>query len=201
MCGHFIVKVQLSEEIMKRTVIVAIFPLLFLFLAVDAQTSHAESSQPLDVNVKNFPETQQVKGTVFIEGTTSHSKFIKREAILVPPSRRSELSELTFSGIVETDGFTSISINVQGEIKSASFISGAVGVLLIPDEDPIIRAFREAKRVPFSIEIAANLKSGETSFFDSEQTHNRIVFPRYKMFLYNTTNKAAEANIYLYLSN
>lgn len=186
---------------MTRTLMTAIFPLFFLFPAVIPQFSHAQSSQPLDVHVENFPDTQQVKGSVSIEGTTSHSKYIKNEGILVPPSSRNELSELTFAGIVETDGFTSISANVQGEIKSDSFSSGTIGVLLIPDEKPLLRSFREAKRIPFPIETAVAIKGGDPTFFNAEQTQQRVTFPRYRMFLYNTINKSVETNVYLYLSN
>jgi hypothetical protein len=186
---------------MNKTFIAAIFFVIFLFPAGAPQSSPAQSSQTLDVHIRNFPETQQVRGSVSIEGTTSHSKYLKREGIVVPPSRRNELSELTFAGIVETDGFTSISLNVLGEVKSGSFSSGQIGVLLIPDEEPVLRSLREAKRVSFPLEAVANLKSGDLAYFDSEQTQQKVAFPRYKMFLYNTVNKSVEANVYLYLAN
>jgi hypothetical protein len=192
---------ETTEKILSKTLITTIFPLIFLYSAILPPASQAQSSQTLDVHVNNFPETQRIKGAVSIEGTTSHAKFIKREGIVVPPSRRNELSELSYAGVVETDGFTSISLNVQGEIKSSSFTPGAVGVLLVPDEEPIVRALREAKRIPFPLESAANLKSGDSTYFDSEQSLHRVAFPRYRVYLYNTVNKAVEANIYLYLSN
>lgn len=186
---------------MNNVLITAIISLTFLVPSVAPPYSHAQSSQTIDVNVKNFPGSQQVKGAVTIEGTTSHSKYIKREAILVPPGRRNEEPELTYAGFVETDGFTSISMNLQGEIKSGSFLSGTIGVLLIPDEEPVLRSLREAKRVAFPLETTAELKSGDSTFFDSAASLQRIAFPRYRLFLYNTVNKSVEANVYLYLSN
>jgi hypothetical protein len=144
---------------------------------------------------------QQVKGAVSIDGTMSHSRYLKREGLTVPTSRRNEVSELTHAGIVETEGFTSISVNLQGEIKSGSFVPGTVGVVLIPDEEPVLRSLREAKRVQFPIETVAHAGSGDTTFSNAEQVQQRVVFPRYRIFLYNTINKAVEANVYLYLSN
>lgn len=178
---------------MTKSLVAALF-ISMLFL----QFAQAET---LDVRVNNFPETQQVKGAVSIDGTTSHAKSFKKEGIVVPTSRRNEPSELVFAGVVETDGFTSVTINLQGEVKSGSFTPGAIGVLLIPDEEPVLRALREAKRIQFSIESAARLNSGDSSFFNAEQVQQRIAFSRYKIYLYNTTNRTAEANVYLYLSN
>ena len=36
--------------------------------------------------------------------------------------------------------------------------------------------------------------------YSSEPTTHRVGFPRYRVFLYNTTPKAAEAVVYAYLS-
>ncbi|MFA5073647.1 MAG: hypothetical protein WC539_07095 [Nitrospirota bacterium] len=182
----------------KKAMILFLF--CFFFLTTVPQFSNAQSSQNA-VHVINFPETQKVKGTVTIVGTTSHSKFIKKERVLVPTSRRNELSELTFAGILETDGFTSISANIQGEIKSGSFSMGTIGVLLIPDEEPLIRSFRDAKHIAFPIEAVATIKNHESPIFESLPTVQTIGFPRYRIFLYNTLNKSIEANVYLYLLN
>ena len=178
---------------MIKSSIVILFISLFLLQSAQAET--------MDVRVNNFPETQQIKGAVSIDGPLSHAKSFKKEGIVVPTSRRNEPSELVFAGVVETDGFTAVTINLQGEVKSGSFTPGSIGVLLIPDEESILRALREARRIQFPIESVASLKSGDSSFFSAEQVHQRLAFSRYKIFLYNTLNRTAEANVYLYLSN
>jgi len=99
------------------------------------------------------------------------------------------------------DGYSSLVISLQGEMRSDVFASGTVGVLLVPQEKSILRILRDAKRIIFPIETTANIKSGDAVYFASEQAQQRISFARYKMYLYNTTNKQAEANVYLYLSN
>ncbi|MCK9419828.1 MAG: hypothetical protein M0R70_10670 [Nitrospirae bacterium] len=198
---------------MYKHLIIAIFPIFFLFPAIVPQLLQAQVSQHSDVNVKNFPETQQIKGdvhvnnfpelqqikgSVSIEGTT---KFITREGLVVPTSQRAELPEMVYAGTIETDGFTSLLISLQGEMRSEVFSSGTIGVLLIPDEMPILRILRDAKRIQFPIECKVQAKSGDPIYFESEQVQQRIAFTRYKMYLYNTANKSAEANVYLYLSN
>jgi len=166
--------------------------LLLIFISV----SLAHSGEPLDVRINNFPETQQVKGFVSIEGTT---RTIKREGILLSPSRRNELSELHHAGKIETEGFRSLSVFLQGEIKSTTFLSGAIGVLLVPDEEPVLRAFKEAKQIQFPIESVCKIQSGDSDFFSCELNNQSIGFSRYRIYLYNTLNKTADVNVYLYL--
>lgn len=185
----------------------------FLLPAVAPRSLQAQVSQPSDVRVNNFPETQQIrgdvhvqnfpelqqiKGSVSIEGTT---KSIAKEGLVVPTSQRAEMTEMVYAGTIETEGFTSLLISLQGEMRSEVFSSGTIGVLLVPAEGSILRVLRDAKRVQFPIECKAQTKSGDSIYFESEQVQQRIAFSRYKMYLYNTTNRSADANVYLYLSN
>ena len=187
--------------------------LLCLFPLLGPQSLYAEVPQTADVVIKNFPETQQIKGdvhvvnlpevqqvrgSVTVEGTT---KYIVKEGLVVPTSQRAELSEMVYAGTIDTDGFTSLLISVQGEMRTDAYSSGTIGVLLVPDEKSILRIMRDAKRVQFPLECKVQTKNGDPIYFESEQVQQRIGFARYKMFLYNTSNKSAEANVYLYLSN
>ncbi len=165
-------------------------------LAFVISSPQAHSAESLDVRVNNFPETQQVKGSVTIEGAT---RTVKREAILVSTSRRNELSELVHAGVIDTDGYTSISVSLQGEVKSTTFLSGTIGVILIPDEEPVLRALKEARQMQFPIETVCKIKSGDSEYFSAAQYDQHVGFSRYKMFLYNTLNRSAEVNVYLYL--
>jgi len=198
---------------MYRSLIAVLILLFSLFPAIVPQSLQAQVSQITDVNIRNFPETQQIRGEVLInnfpdvqqirgsisvEGTT---KYITKEGLVVPTSQRAELSEMVYAGAIETDGFTSVLISLQGEMRSDVFSSGTIGVVLIPDEKPILRTLRDAKRIQFPIECRVQTKSGDLVYFESESVQQRIAFSRYKMYLYNTVNKSAEANVYLYLSN
>jgi hypothetical protein len=155
-----------------------------------------QAAEASEVRVTNFPEIQKIKGTVSVDGT---AKALKRESILLTPSRRTELSELYHAGKVETEGYSNASVYLQGEIKSSTFISGSIGVMLIPDEEPILRAFKEAKQIQFPIEVVCTITSGDSEFFNCALSNQLIGFARYRMYLYNTLDKNAEVNAYLYL--
>lgn len=159
------------------------------------------SQEVQDVQVLNFPATQNVKGSVAVDGVVSHSKSVKREGVLVPTSSRDNLNELINAGVLETDGFTAITLSMQGEVKSTNFAPGTVGVLLIPDEVPILRTLRERKIIQFPIECTATIKAGDPENFSAPQCHERLSFPRYRVFFYSAMNATVEANLYLQLAN
>lgn len=179
----------------KRTNTMAAHLTVFSLLAI-MLPFQAFSKEVTDVKVVNFPDTQKIRGSVWLEGTT---KAVKREGVLLSPARRNELGELVQIGQVDTDGYTSVSLFVQGEVKSVTFLSGSIGLMMIPDEEPILRALKEAKQVQFPIETACSIKSGDSEFFSCELANLNIGFPRYRIYLYNTLDKSAEVNAYLYL--
>ena len=186
---------------MKRSRKTAAVILYCLSIAPALFSSRVHSAEKLNVHVENLPETQQIRGSVSIDGPVSHVQFMKKEAIVVPPSRRAEPSEMAHAGSIESNGFTTITLSLQGEVKGGSAGAGTVGVLLIPDEEPIVRAFRESRRLQFAIECVSNLKSGDSIFFNADQVNQRLTFPRYKVFLYNTTNKTVESNLFMTFTN
>lgn len=153
------------------------------------------------VSVTNLPKIYDVQGAVSIRGTASHGQYSKHEGIVVPSSRRTELSELTPVGTLVADGFTHVTVSLQGEVKTSAIANGIVGVMLVPDEEPVLRAFREAKRIQFPIESACHLVKGASPFFDAMPVTEQVGFGRYRIFLYNTAPHAVEANVYIYLKN
>jgi len=186
---------------MKVTLGRALICFLAVCIALTFKALPTHSAEPLNVHVNNLPETLEIKGTVSIDGPVSHVRFMKKEAILVPPSRRAEASEMIHAGSIGAGGFTSITLSLQGEVKSGSSGAGTVGVILIPDEEPILRAFREAKRIQYAIESTCKLNSGEPGYFNAEQVQQRLSFPHYRIYLYNTTGKTVESNLYMSLTH
>lgn len=187
-------------------VLAALHLLVTLFPPSDAHAAMGQAApkgqEVQDVTVTNFPAVQVVKGSVSIDGVVSHARSLKVEGLLVPTSSRDNISELFSAGIVETEGFTSMAISLQGEVKSNNFAPGTVGVILIPDEWPILRVFRERKLIQFPIECLATIKPADlVEHFSAPQCNERISFPRYKLYFYNTVNTSVETNVYLYLSN
>ncbi|MCM0082219.1 hypothetical protein L4X63_11520 [Geomonas sp. Red32] len=149
-----------------------------------------------EVSVNNFPALQQVRGAVTVEGTT---RTYKLEGLLVTPGARNDLNELLHAGKVDTDGFTSVTLSLQGEVKSTTFLSGNVGLMLIPDEEPVLRVLKEVKQIQFPVEIACSVRSGDSEYFSCALPALNVGFPRYRVYFYNTLNKPAEVNAYLYL--
>lgn len=164
----------------------------FLLLQLMMASALGQTAEASDVRVTNFPETQKV----LVEGV---AKALKLEKILLVPSRRTELGELYHAGKIETEGYTNVSVYLQGEIKSSTFLSGNIGLILIPDEEPILRAFKETKQIQFPIEIVCTMTSGDSEYFNCALNNQLIGFARYRMYLYNSLDKNAEVNAYLYL--
>jgi len=65
-----------------------------------------QAAEPAQVEVLNFPALQQIKGTVAVDGPMSHARYVRREEVLVPISRRGNLEQMADLGVVETEGFT-----------------------------------------------------------------------------------------------
>jgi len=170
-------------------------------LAAVAVMALAQSDTATEVFVANFPKLYQVRGDVTVQGTVRHAEYVKREAVVVTTSHRNEWTELMPAGTVDTEGFTSLSLSLQGEVKAANTADGTVGVVLLPDEEPVLRALKDAKRVEFPIETACQLGKGGSAYFDSGSITQQVGFGRYRIFLYNTAPHAVEANVYIYLRN
>jgi hypothetical protein len=172
--------------------------LVGLALSGAGQTITGEIQQVL---VHNFPEVQEVKGTVRVDGPIVHSGFLRREAVIVSPARRGDVTNLTPAGVIETAGFTGAVLSIEGEVRDSHFDPGTVGAVLVPDEGPVLDALRVDGRIEFPLEVVAGVEPQKGSRFSSEPTVRPIAFPRYRVFLYNGSNKSVEANLYVYLTN
>lgn len=168
----------------------------FFWPAPPARTS-LESGE---VTVTNFPEVQRVTGGVEISNLPPNTAFLRREGVVVPPFSRSDLFDAVQSEPVETAGFSRVVLSLQGEIRDSMPRPGVVGAVLIPDEEPVITALREARKVEFPLEVTAPLDSSAAVTFASEPVEAKVAFPRYRLYFYNTTGKGAGVNLYLYLS-
>ena len=173
--------------------------LAVLGLVVGYRTvSQEEENQ---VYVMNWPEVQTIKGSVSIESPLSHAVLVKKEGINVPPVRRTDTASLIPGGSVSTNGFTQVILSLSGEMKDSAFTPGTVGAVLVPEEDPVMRAFNFARKIQFPLEVPVQLTAGEGPFFSSEPVKLPVGFSSYSIFFYNSTGKGCEANLYIYLTN
>ena len=169
--------------------------LLFFLLGADA----ADEIQR--VFVTNFPKVQQVSGTVSVDGTIRHAIPRYFKEIVVPPVNPSEVSRLIGGGTLEADGFTSVVLALNGQSQGKVLKSGVVGVILVPDEESVMRVFEEEAKAQFPIEIKTAALTGSSPYTASESQHFLVGFPRYRIWLYNTSDRTVSANLFAYLTN
>jgi hypothetical protein len=112
-----------------------------------------------------------------------------------------ETVRLIQGGVVESDGFDAMVLSLQGQIKGEVYRAGTVGVFLLPDEEPIVRAFEEKGIMQFATEISAAGVSAASPYFSSNSSRAQVAFPRYRSYFYNTSDKTVTVNLYAYLTN
>ncbi len=161
----------------------------------------ASSDEIQEVAVVNFPDLQQVAGTVSVKGPILHATLQQVKEVLVSPVEPKKTTRLIDGGILSTDGFTSIVLGLNGRVQGKTFESGTVGAILIPEEESVIRAFDEEGQVQFPLEVTATLTSGASRSFASAQKKVAVAFPRYRVRFYNTSDRTVTVNLFAYLTN
>jgi hypothetical protein len=153
------------------------------------------------VRVVNFPTLQQIAGSITVEGPVRHSSLVTFKDISVPPVEPSETGRLIDAGTLTADGFTTVVLSLSGRAGGRALRSGTVGVLLIPDDEAIVKTFEEDGQVQFPIDLGAPLTQGTYRMTAASQSRYTLGFPRYRLRLYNTTDKVIIVNLYAYLTN
>lgn len=160
----------------------------------------ADPEDAMEVFVTNLPEIQDIQGTVSVEGIVQHAALASLSEVEVPPVGREEVRRLVHGGTLTTDGFSALVLSLTGQAKGDIHRSGEVGAILIPDEDPIVRAFDERGQFQFPLEISAEA-AVDMPLFSSDQPRYIIGFPRYRVLFFNTTDKTVTVDLYAYLTN
>jgi len=153
------------------------------------------------VFVTNFPDVQRIEGEVEVSAPVRLSQSVKFEEITVPPVRRNDTTRLVEAGVLETEGFPEVILSLHGVVQGHVAKPGTIGALLIPDEPTIQEAFLEQGMMHFYMETVTGEVSSQTPYFASSQPRYSIAFSRYKILLYNTTDKTVSANLFAYLTN
>jgi len=151
------------------------------------------------VRVINFPETQNVQGRVSIEGTLRQAALTSLREIEVPPVGPSDPRKLISAGVITTDGFGAVVMSLSGSTKGRAPRPGEVGALLIPDEEPILRLMEEQGVLQFALEVKAPVALNNP-IFSSAQERRLVGFPRYRVLLYNTSDRTVTVDLFAYLT-
>ncbi len=153
------------------------------------------------VQVTNFPKTQEIRGNVSVEGTIRHAAFRSLTEIVVSPVRPAETTRLKDGGVLETDGFTSLVLSLNGRPRGKILEAGTVGAILVPEEETVLQVFQEEGQFQFPMEVSAALAAGSLRSFASNPTRVTIAFPRYRVWLYNTSDRTVSVNLFVYATN
>ena len=126
--------------------------------------------------------------------------FISFYDLVVPPVGRGDPQRWFDAGTIETDGFPAIVLSLAGQQRGQQSRIGSVGAVLVPDADFVQQAYDEARLTMFSLEVAVDGVGPTTAYFSAEQKRFVVGFSRYRVRLYNTTDKTVTANLYAYLT-
>lgn len=180
---------------MRPYILLAATVIVFAALAGSDRPLVADAPQP--VVVTNFPEVQQISGKVVVTEPIPQTRFETRKA-LVSPSELSDTNHLTDAGTLDTAGFTHLTLSLSGSLQGSAQ-SGTVGVVLVPDVPEVTAALRTHGTLQFGLRAEARIAPAPGGLFSSEPATFRLGFPRYRVLLYNATQKSAEATVYAYL--
>jgi len=160
-----------------------------------AQTRGGGPGQP--VEVVNFPEVQKVE----VRGTPRQATLVdfENQTVSAHGSRR-DPGSWRHVGTLNTDGFGWVVLSLGGELQGVLTEPGAAVAVLVPDQAPLLRALKEDVVLLFPLQATATLVPGH-EYFTSQPERLPVGFPRYQVYLYNTSARTIEAHLYAYLGN
>jgi hypothetical protein len=124
--------------------------------------------------------------------------LVSFEDVVTPPVERHQTEQVIDAGVVETDGFSHLVLCIGGAMKSRPTKEGKIGVVLVPDIYPFDEVLKREGRFVFPIEATADVTPDDFELFESEQVRMPVAFPRYRAYVYNSTDAAAGVWIYAY---
>ncbi|MGQ9496600.1 MAG: hypothetical protein ACUVRY_10205 [Thermoanaerobaculaceae bacterium] len=162
------------------------------------------------VFVVNQPETLRIRGEVTIAepivgqvsvtGPIPQGRALVIKDVEVPPVSKATAPNLVFGGTVNTEGFVNMVVSLAGMQRATPTRSGEVGVILLPEEELPQRAWEEHGEALFAVVTSGQSKTGSPPYFASEPLRATVAFPRYRVFLYNNSDRTVLLTVYVYLS-
>jgi hypothetical protein len=186
---------------MKKPILIALVVIAAAAAFVFSPPGTAIAQDVRSVVVTNWPDVFTIRGTVTVDGPVKQAKYVALRDVVIPPINPKDTVRLIQGGIVESDGFAGMVLGLQGQTKGEVYRSGSVGVILLPEEDAIVKVYEEKGQTPFAVELVASGVSGASPYFASSANRHQIGFPRYRTYFYNTSDKTVTVNLYAYLTN
>ena len=169
-------------------------------VAVPAQAPR-DVGEVIPVAVTNFPATLKVEGSVSVRGPIQDTSLQSLGDIVVPPVRRDDTTHYIEAGTVTTDGFSYATVSLLGELKGQPQRPGDIGVILIPEEDRVLRALAEKGQLLLAEEAKVMPSGGGSAYFAAKPVRFAIAYPNYRVYVYNACDKAASVTVHIYLTD
>jgi hypothetical protein len=145
------------------------------------------------VYVTNFPEKQITQDVNSIPSTVLN----KIENIDIGTFTYLEVMDLSKKYLLDTGGYTKATVSMFGFPKAFDFKDCRVGVVLLPNEDAIWKAWQEDRVMILSSEVSTKVTAKDKYF--QGQIEIDLHFPSYMIGFYNTCSTNVEISIYSYL--
>lgn len=191
-------------------VLIGVF-LLWVLVPNGSQLEAQSPDKAQPVYVVNQPQTVTVQGQVTlagpIEGEVSvrgpipQGRTIVFSDVEVAPVQKTEISRLVRAGTLATEGFVNMVVSLAGMQRSTPTRAGEVGLVLIPEEELPLRALEEFGQWLFALEAKAKSTPQAAPYFASEPLRATVAFPRYRVLLYNTSDRTVSVTVYAYLTS
>jgi hypothetical protein len=167
-----------------------------------AQAGPAGEAQP--VRVVNLPRVLDVRGEVNVSGPVEvagpvqHARSGTLDEVVVTPTGGRHPTQLLEAGSIAAEGFGFLTISLVGEVRGRG-ATGQFGVVLVPHVEGARTAFREG-RLLLPLELQATVDPAEP-WVAATSVRHPVAFPRYLVYLYNTSERTVAARVYAHLSS
>ena len=169
-------------------------------VAVPAQAPR-DAGEIVPVTVTNFPPTFKVEGSVSVRGPIQDTSLQSLGDVIVPPVRREDTNHYVEAGTVTTDGFSYAVVSLLGELKGQPQRPGDIGVILVPEEERVQRAFAEKGQLLLAEEAKATPALGGSPYFAAKPVRFAVAYPNYRVYVYNACDKSASVTVHIYLTD
>lgn len=184
---------------MRYSVLTLAAGLTLLLLVVFPPWGTSLSQPPSQVVVTNLPNVQRIEGEVSVAGVVRQAQIQRRPGLIVPTVAREAVTDLISADVLQSDSFSQVTVSLHGEARGTIEHEGWIGVVLIPDETAVLEMLNDHGAFHFPIELKAKLSPKGPAHFNVQQRFD-LGFTRYRVYLYNTSDRTVDANVYFYLT-
>ena len=124
-----------------------------------------------------------------------HSELVVFRDIAVSSTRGSGSGDMTYAGLVNAAGYTSVMLSLAVEPQSSD--GGSVTAYLVPTEK-FVSDCSDGGPVLFPLTAAVNF-TGDDKVAGSMSFQHQLAFPQYAAFLSNVSDRPVKAQLFVYL--